>query len=100
MKEIAKKAHTRIDDGRDENLQGSTNWIRERLLPVLRDVYTQMHIRRRDYGGVSRVSTHISAPTQLRAGHGGIFTCSNSARTVKLAVSLCLHYYVNHNVRQ
>lgn len=32
MKEIAKKAHMRIDDGRDENLRGSTNWIRERLL--------------------------------------------------------------------
>lgn len=46
-----------------------------------------------------RVSTHIGAYATAR-GHGGIFTCSNTARAVKLAVSLCLHYYVNHNVRQ
>lgn len=46
-----------------------------------------------------RVSTHIGAYATAR-GHGGIFTCSNTARAIKLAVSLCLYYYVNHNVRQ
>jgi len=60
---------------------------------------TRMRTHVYDCGEALRVSTRIGAYATAR-GHGGIFTCSNTARTVKLAVSLCLHYYVNHNVRQ
>lgn len=97
-------ARTWIDDGRDENLRGSTNWIRERLLQVLRDVCIYICIYANAYTRLRRslahFNAHIGAYATRRAGHGGIFTCSNSTQAVKLAVSLCLHYYVNHNVRQ
>lgn len=96
IREMAKKAHVWTDEGFDENSRGSTNWIRKQL--YTRRIHTRVR-RIRDCGEVSCVSTRIGAYATAR-GHGGIFTCSNSARAVKLAVSLCLHYYVNHNVRQ
>jgi len=65
-REMAKKAHAWTDEDRDENSQGSTNWIRKQLLADMYNTYIHAH-------GVyaiaekSRAFQRISAPTQLRA---------------------------------
>lgn len=115
-REMAKKTRIRgigIERSRDGNSRGSTNWIRKQLVLVSTQthahthayVYARTHARTRArvYAHLQTRLAHVLTCIGAYAtahGHGGIFTCSNSARAVKLAVSLYLHYYVNHNVRQ